>query len=954
MGGKNPEFYTLFTKIEYFYCNPAVEKMLIRFKTTHRWLIFIGLAACLIVSAILHKTCHTRERDRYEAFLLSQFSEIPDYCTEKPDSLVMPDRPDLAAFQEYIMTIDPVLQRVPAERLAKAYEQTRTIRLTTRQEKSIADELEWTGYPSEYGGRTRSLMFDPNDPEYKKVWAGAVTGGLWYNNDITTLGSPWVSVSDFWDNLAISCITYDPNNPQVFYVGTGEASTAVIIYRESSGRGSGIFKSTDGGNSWDLLPSTEGFAYVTDIAIRDEGGESVLYAGVVSGIYKGSEHPSSPSDGLYRSTDGGETWEQVLPSISGLTVPYAPSDIEISAAGRIFVGTGRNLDGEGAANILYSDQGTAGTWTVFSDYETIIELNDTFPYPGRVMLASAPSDENIVYALISSGYIRYDSFIGYYCNHILRSEDHGVSWKELTLPPYHEGVTWATLAWHALTAAVDPYHPNTLFIGGLDLLRTTDASADNVVWQHLSSWWVYGDNVHPEGLPYLHADQHAIVFRPGSSNEIVFTNDGGVSYTDSGTAIQPRFYEMNTNFTTFQFYTGAIHPYPGAKFFLGGLQDNGTFLYQEDFLPNFIHISGGDGSYCFIDEDEPWYQITSTYRNLYYLIDASNEWQQYRYETFYGTGIFINPVDYDSRLNTLFANGMTFTGEYGNRLVVIDQIPRNPNGRFVNLNTRSNVPYSHVHVSRYSPLGSTTLYVGTQSGRLFRIKNAQNNPSVKEITGNNFPVGNISSVAMGGSEDTLLVTFSNYGVGSVWLTTDNGVTWENKEGNLPDMPVRWSILLPQDASKALLATEIGVWATDDLNSNPVVWIPANNGMANVRVDMLRLRRSDNTLLAATHGRGFFSTTYENQLIPANPEDLKIDLYPNPTDGYLKLSFFCNKPGKLSIKIMNLQGKVIYSYRGRTHTGPVNKVLDLSRAAGGMYIVTITVGGTTIERKIIRQ
>ena len=302
---------------------------------------------------------------------------------------------------------------------------------------------------------------------------------------------------------------------------------------------------------------------------------------------------------------------------------------------------------------------------------------------------------------------------------------------------------------------------------------------------------------------------------------------------------------------------------PGANFFLGGLQDNGTLLYQEGFLPYFIFVSGGDGSYCFIDEDEPWYQITSVYRNLYYFIDASNEWQQYRYESFYGTGTFINPADYDSRLNTLFANGMTFTGEFNNRLVVIDHIPQNPNGRFVRLNTGSNVPYSHVHVSRYSPLESTTLYVGTQSGRLFRIKNTQNIPSVKEITGNNFPSGNISSVAMGGSEDTLLVTFSNYGVESVWLTTDNGATWESKEGNLPDMPVRWSILLPQNANKAVLATEIGVWTTDDLSSNPVVWIPANNGMANVRVDMLRLRRSDNTLLAATHGRGFFTMEFSH-------------------------------------------------------------------------------------------
>ena len=296
---------------------------------------------------------------------------------------------------------------------------------------------------------------------------------------------------------------------------------------------------------------------------------------------------------------------------------------------------------------------------------------------------------------------------------------------------------------------------------------------------------------------------------------------------------------------------------------------------------------------------------------------------------------------------------MEFTGEYDNRLVVIDHIPENPVGKFVELNTGSTVPYSHIHVSRYSPLESTTLYVGTQSGRLFRVQHAQKNPVVREITGNNFPAGNISSVAMGGSEDTLLVTFSNYGVESVWSTTDNGVSWENKEGNLPDMPVRWSVLLPQDANKALLATEIGVWATDNLESDPVEWVPANNGMANVRVDMLRLRRSDNTILAATHGRGFFSATFEGYLIPAEPDDLKIDLYPNPTDGDLRLSFFCNNAGKIYIEIVNLQGQIIHSYRARVNAGPFNKVFDLNHQAGGMYILNITIGGKTVQRKIIR-
>jgi len=152
---------------------------------------------------------------------------------------------------------------------------------------------------------------------------------LWYNPDITSEFSLWQPVSDMWPNMVISCITYDPNNPLTFYVGTGESQTALITYRESSGRGVGIWKTTDGGQSFELLPSTEAFAYINRIVVRNENGLSVIYAAVVSGIYKGTTWLSQPSDGLYRSANDGASWQQVLPNIDGQTVPYSPSDVQL-------------------------------------------------------------------------------------------------------------------------------------------------------------------------------------------------------------------------------------------------------------------------------------------------------------------------------------------------------------------------------------------------------------------------------------------------------------------------------------------------------------------------------------------------------------------------------------------------------------------------------------------------
>ncbi|MDZ7775447.1 MAG: hypothetical protein U5L09_07450 [Bacteroidales bacterium] len=251
--------------------------------------------------------------------------------------------------------------------------------------------MEWQNISSIWAGAPRTLMWDPNDEAGNKVWAGAVTGGLWYNNDITDPASTWQTVSDVWPNLSISSIAHDPNNAETLYAGTGELETAVVTYRESSTKGVGIWKSENAGNSWILLPATEGFAYVTDIVVKDAGlNQSVIFAGVGSGTYKSAEHYSQPTDGLYRSDDGGESWEQVLPVIEGDTLPYTPNDVAVDADGDIYVGTIPNINGKGGATILTSKYGDPGTWSVYDDIRQEIENDPQYPLPGRVVLAVAP------------------------------------------------------------------------------------------------------------------------------------------------------------------------------------------------------------------------------------------------------------------------------------------------------------------------------------------------------------------------------------------------------------------------------------------------------------------------------------------------------------------------------------------------------------------------------------
>jgi photosystem II stability/assembly factor-like uncharacterized protein len=777
-------------------------------------------------------------------------------------------------------------------------------------------------------------MYDPNDPTLKKVWAGGVTGGLWYNNNITSATSPWVAVGDFWSCLAIRCITYDPLNTQTFYVGTGEAETALQTYRESSGLGFGIFKSSDGGTTWDQIPGTEHFAYITDLVVRVENNVSVIYAGVASGLYEGAQHQSQPSDGLFRSADQGLTWQQVLPNIPGTSVPYCVSDIALGADNRLYTGTRPNLDGNGAAVILSSDNGTQ--WTANDQYQQEILATVDYPIPGRVVLSTAASDPNVVYALIASGFINpTNGFQYFYCFHVLKSTDKGVTWTKKAIPSnLTSGNNFATIAWHALDIAVDPNNANALFIGGLDVHKSFNSGT---TWLRVSDW----SRMYSGGGPdYIHADQHCIVYKPGSSDEVLFGSDGGVFYTNEGSATVPYFSEHNTGYNTLQLYTCALHPQAGFNQFYGGLQDNGTLFYVGLGDPITINdmVSGGDGAYCFIDQKDPATSIASVYYNQYSVFDNGNYINSL---SNWSSGTFVSPADLDDNLKMLYCNAVDYAGNYQDQILRIKNLIWNSNGTFINVNTGSQVPFTALRYSPYSPAGTTTLFAGTAAGRLFRITGAQTNtPSTQEITGSSFPAASLSCIAIGKSEDTLMVTFTNYGVPSVWITADRGNTWINAEGNLPDMPVRWGAFHPGNDRQALLATETGVWECTNLFSQPVTWAPVNTGMANVRVDMLRVRPSDNTVLAATHGRGFFTMTWDLFTGIKDKNSPTFNISPNPSTGDVVLQLPGNIKGIAALTITDQKGKILMK-ENLPLSGETSHPLTLTHLPSGLYLLTLT-------------
>lgn len=744
------------------------------------------------------------KKEEFAEYLASHpYNQREPLSEEQIKALPKKDRPDLANEREFLLTMDPALKRPAPERLFPVIKEINELRHNLNQ-KSLPGSVgyEWNERgPDNVGGRTRAFMFDPNDNTNKKVWAGGVGGGLWYNNDITNASSQWQSVDDFWVNIAISCIAFDPNNTNVFYVGTGEG-----WFNIDAQRGGGLWKTTDGGTTWSQLSATTSstYRYIQDVLVHP----------VTSDVYVAT------NNGLRRSTDGGSSFSQVLTGFI--------ADLEIGSDNMLYAATGNVFT---TGNIYRSSNGAVATWSSIN--------GNGFPSSGigRIEIAPAPNNSNVLYAM-TQGLSTYD------VEGIYRSNDQGNNWTALNLPVWDNGGNFARgQAWYNLIIGVDPTNENTVYVGAIDLFKSTNGGSN---WTQISKW-----DIDPTNSGYVHADQHNITFKPDDNNFVVFSNDGGMSIsTNGGSTMSTRVNGYNVT----QFYSCAIDPGAGSPNIVGGTQDNGTHYISSAGIASSVEIFGGDGAFAFIDQQDDDIIIVSIARGNFYKYQNGS----YAGQIIGGsTGSFINPADYDDRENILFTAIDNSTASI-NRIINIEGSPS-----VQTLSTSINAEVTHLRVSPYASNGTSNLYVGTASGGVYKITNAHNaSASTSNIS---VPgTGSVSCIEIGADENELLVTLSNYGVTSVYYSSNGGSSWTSKEGDLPDMPVRWALFNPNNRNEVILATELGVWGTNDIASGSVDWEPHVLGMANARVDMMEYRESDKEVVAGTHGRGFFTSSGFNE------------------------------------------------------------------------------------------
>ncbi len=813
---------------------------------------------------------------------------------------------DKAMLHEFLMTRDPVLNTIPRERLAMVQEMMQNNPLSRTTQTTQTAALAWQERgPSAIGGRTRAIIIDRRDASGNTVLAASVSGGIFKTTRFTTATPNWVPVNDKLANLAVTAMVQDSLNPNIMYAGTGEG-----WFNIDAIKGAGIFKSTDGGNTWNLLPSTERiFEYVQDI-VTDRFGN--VYASLRNESATGAR-------GVQRSINGGTTWTQVLGlPLAGFTTGRA-ADLEVATNGDIYATLGvfspsQVFKSSFALNGL--NTGGLASW---------IEITPARSYPTqRAELAVAPSDPQRLYLLMQNENSKSVTAI-------FRSFNGGASWDSLAAPTDVLNGN-GPQTWYNLIIAVNPSNPDDLIIGGLHLGRSSNAGA---TWTNISSGSV-------------HVDQHmALYFGP---SRLYVGNDGGVYYSDNINATAPSLTNRNAGYNVTQYYAADLHPV-NPNYFLAGAQDNGTQRFTLPRVNPGATVSGGDGAFAHIDQTDGQIQIAAAqYNNYFRSLDGGNSFVL-QGAISNARGLFINPSDYEDTDNILYA------GDEPGQYYVVSNWQTVPSG---SLKTLPEIGIRRqVSAVKVDPFTPNTIWLGTTTAEdtvtgqvpvLLKVTSANSTPVVTVSTTLPVPArSSVSSIDVDAANAAhILVTLSNYGVTSVLESINGGVSFTSIEGNLPDMPVRWGVFAPASAQLdgpsngnggILLATELGVWTTSRVNGLATTWIPNAANLPNVRTDMVKWRSLDGLAVAATHGRGLYTTVLGASSGGGGggePVSSNFIKYISASGGNLLVVTGTAQSTKMTLRIFDAKGSLVYQSANGYGTTNIN----LATLSTGVFIINI--------------
>jgi photosystem II stability/assembly factor-like uncharacterized protein len=685
--------------------------------------------------------------------------------------------------------------------------------------------------PARTSGRVVDVAIHPKNKSIRFV--AVASGGVWKT---TNAGTTWTPVFDNQGSYSIGTVEIDKNNPMIVWVGAGENNA-----QRSVSKGDGIYKSTDGGNSWKNM-GLKTSEHIGKIAIHPTNSDIVYVAS------QGSVWKAGGERGLYKTIDGGNTWERVLhisddTGISDVTLDPRNPDILIASA----------YQRRRHFGILVGGGSEGGAFKSVDGGKTWEKLKGGFPQGelGRIGLARSPQKPDVLYALVAGT----EKTKGFY-----RSEDNGSSWNKMN--DYMVGD-----AQYYMEIFPDPHQFDKLYIVEVFTKVSEDGGKTLKSINH--------DNIH--------VDNHEIEFDLDDPNYLLMAGDGGI-YESWDQGDNWRFID---NLPITQFYrVGVDNAFPFYNVY-GGTQDNASLggpsrtTHRIGIKNSDWYVTqGGDGFQTRIDPTNP---------NIVYSMS------QYagivRYDKMSGEKVDIQPQPnsgeppykwnwdapllisaYDNKTLYLAANKLFKSTDYGSSWQEISpdlsrQMDRNKmevmgkvwsiDAIFKNVWTS---PYGTIVSLAESPIKRGLLYAGTDDG-LIQVSEDDGNTwrKVEGIAG----VPRLAYVsdlfASPHNENTVFAVFNNHKYGDYnpyfYRSDDKGKTWKSISSNLKADNFGWTILQDHIAENLLFAgTEYGLYFSLDGGNQ---WIQFKYGIPTIAIRDLEIQKRENDLVAASFGRGFY-------------------------------------------------------------------------------------------------
>tara|TARA_R100000935_G_scaffold38680_1_gene60062 strand:+ start:180977 stop:183481 length:2505 start_codon:yes stop_codon:yes gene_type:complete len=749
--------------------------------------------------------------------------------------------------------------------------------------------------PLNIGGRITDIEIPLDDAN--TYYVGAASGGIFKTTDG---GANWQPIFDEMDMLSIGDMEISKNNTDVIWVGTGEvnAGGGSLVYD-----GDGIYKSEDAGATWE----SKGLPNIGSVGklLIDPNDEDVVFAAAMGPLFR-----NDSNRGVYRTQDGGDTWDQVL-FISDVTgaidMAMHPTNSDILyAAMWERMRRPENTTFGGATSGLYRSIDGGDTWT-----EMTAGLPSAPNEKGRISIDIAQSNPNVLYA-------RYADASGS-IQGVYRSQDSGATWQEQN----SSQLTNVGFHWWFRGIYVDPTDENTIYNVDFIVQKSTDGGA---------TWSV--------AFPNVHVDQHAMAFNASTGGEVLLGNDGGLYYSDDDGASSTK--DITLPIT--QLYRLYVDPQNEDKVYAGA-QDNSTMRTTSGGLSDWNIINGGDGFQPLVDATNTEVIYALSQRGNF--VKSTNNAASFSGAT---NGIaggdrknWDTPVTFDpTNAQTLYygANRLYKTTDAAGSWTAISPDLTNGSGGGNNV-------YGTITTIDVSPLDSNLIYVGTDDGNVWVTENGGSDWTNISIGIPNRWVTKV--LADRNNVNRVFVTLSGYRYGedngNVYRSSNRGQVWAPIGQSLPDIPVNDIV---KDASdKVYLATDVGVFgaATEAYN-----WEVIDGNLPSVVVNDMHIHEPSGVLYAATYGRSIYKLDLSTVILGTAelPENTTIAVAPNPATNFTTVTL-AETASNTSIELFDALGRSVGRFNFKNEQ---SFQIPVSALKAGQYFLKIKTEKTTQTKKLI--